>query len=169
MDQSLIRILDNPVVAPAKCVVCGSAGNADRKFIDFGFSFDWYGAVYFCTICFTEIAEKCNFIESKTYETLLERNQELKGALDKADRRIESLNDTLRHCFNGNSLVDTLRDVSDSDEISQAPARGIEDTVGSTPDSNESSNIEESGDIFSSTEFDVPATVTIDASNPLQF
>lgn len=164
--NSRIQIIDNPIAHPAVCIVCMSAGSLKRKFIDFGFSIEWYGAVYFCTICFSEIARALDFVGFSTYQTLLSSNQELKGALDNADRRIESLNDTLRNCLDNSVSVNTLRDVSNSEPSPQTHISRNSDTDRSSPDDDDSSGIEESGDILDDSKSSTP---TAPAENPLQF
>lgn len=153
MTLGRIQILDNPVAPPAKCIVCGAAtGDDKRKFIDFGFTEEWYGVIYFCSLCLTEIFTELNFVEYSTYKTLLEQNQELKRALDDANVRIESLSDTLRNCFNDDSAGDTLRDVFDSSPVSHS--HPVSDSVAEqfASDDNASSDIEKSGDVRSTSE-----------------
>lgn len=51
---------------PSKCVSCGASGlNDGRKFIDFGYDIDYYGAVYFCELCFVEICKQLGWISKK--------------------------------------------------------------------------------------------------------
>jgi hypothetical protein len=143
-----------------------SAGSNNREFIDFGFSTEWYGAVYFCTICFSEIARALDFVGFKTYETLLSQNQELKEALDKANKRIGSLNATLRDCFNGDNPGDTISDVLDSGEVSQPHSEDNSRTEQSSSADDDSSGIEEFGSVLSTSESNSTST---SANNPLQF
>lgn len=166
-EPTLVQILNIPIAAPGTCVICGSPGDDKRKFIDFNLTIDYFGVVYFCTFCFSEIANACNFIENSGYQSLLQRNQELKGALESANTRIESLNATLRDCFNGNSPVDTLRDVPNSHGVSQASKGNNQRPDVPTADSNESFNVEDIGDILNSSDTESPTASK--SSNPLEF
>lgn len=57
--HSRFKILERPCANPGKCAVCGSS---DRPVVDFGFDLDWYGTVYFCVKCLTEIASVVNMV-----------------------------------------------------------------------------------------------------------
>lgn len=57
---SKFRWLERPAALPAKCISCGAV---DRPVIDFGMSFDRYGAVYFCEDCIGEAARVMGFVK----------------------------------------------------------------------------------------------------------
>jgi hypothetical protein len=57
---SKFRWLELPAALPAKCISCGAV---DRPVIDFGMSFDRYGAVYFCEDCIGEAARVFGYIK----------------------------------------------------------------------------------------------------------
>jgi hypothetical protein len=163
---SRIQILNTPVAAPGTCVICGSAGDDNRSFIDFGLNIDYFGVIYFCTICFAEIAVACNFVDNTHYRELLQRNQELTEALEQAQLRNESLNDTFRKHFAGDSPVDTLRDTSDHYEVSRTLEGSNQYAVISAEDVDESSDVEELGSILDAPDIDISA---ITGTNPLKF
>lgn len=52
--NSRFKITERPFAAPGKCAVCGAV---DRPVVDFGLNIEWYGRVYFCTECLTEVAQ----------------------------------------------------------------------------------------------------------------
>ena len=56
---SKFRWLERPAALPAKCIACGAV---NKPVIDFGMSFDRYGAVYFCEDCIQEAARVFGFI-----------------------------------------------------------------------------------------------------------
>ena len=85
--NSRIQILDVPIALPATCVLCGSGGGDGRRFLDFGFQLDMYGAVIFCTFCMESFAEALDYVP--------------KFNLDIAEERIEELNNQY-----GNKLVE---------------------------------------------------------------
>jgi hypothetical protein len=140
---SRIQILKTPLAIPGKCIVCGAVDSEQgRTYIDFGFSIKFYGAVYFCSFCFVEIAEALDFIKNTKFLQLLETNQELKVALSVKDKRIEALNGILRDSFDIDSPADTLRDVSDDTEISSDSEGTIPVPDEPTENNDESSIIE---------------------------
>lgn len=51
--SSRIQLLSRPIAHPGKCVQCGAV---DKEVIDTGVTIRWYGAVYFCLECITEMA-----------------------------------------------------------------------------------------------------------------
>lgn len=56
LNMSKYRILDRPMIKPAKCANCGAHKEDGRKYIDFGLDIDWFGIVYLCTLCLKDIA-----------------------------------------------------------------------------------------------------------------
>lgn len=74
-----VSIIATPIAQPGICCLCGSAHNEDRSYVDFGKQLDWYGAVYFCTICFTEIANMCGYVQVEKVITYKEELSELEA------------------------------------------------------------------------------------------
>lgn len=71
-----MQILPHPLVLPGKCSLCGSSDNTDgRKYIDIGFEIDFYGVIYFCTHCFSQIADAIGFssaeVNDSTYQEMV--------------------------------------------------------------------------------------------------
>lgn len=60
--QSRFILLERPLASPGKCAVCGTTS---RPVIDFNFNLDWYGAVYFCIDCLTEVARVVGLVPVK--------------------------------------------------------------------------------------------------------
>lgn len=63
--HSRFKLLDRPVVIPGKCVVCGAV---DRPVVDFQFSMEYYGVVYFCVFCLAEVATVIGMVDGKLLE-----------------------------------------------------------------------------------------------------
>lgn len=85
--MSKYRILERPDVNPAKCANCGGFKDDGRLYIDFGLQVDWYGAVFLCGHCLSEISIKMGLhraLEVKILQ-LEEKIEELKGAQISAD------------------------------------------------------------------------------------
>lgn len=51
-----VQVTKNPPALPRSCVICNASSNGMKDFIDFNFSIDYYGAVYFCSDCMIPIA-----------------------------------------------------------------------------------------------------------------
>lgn len=87
------QIIDHPAL-PGKCVSCGYAGGDDglsagyrRRFVDWNFSLDYYGAVVLCMTCVTEMSKLAGYIPPDAYKQMQEEsvaalvsNQELRRA-----------------------------------------------------------------------------------------
>jgi hypothetical protein len=59
---SRFKLLERPLAIPGKCVTCGAV---DRPVIDTGWNIDYYGVVYFCTFCLTEVATVIGMVDGK--------------------------------------------------------------------------------------------------------
>lgn len=55
--NSRFRVLNVAIKKPGTCFVCKSDGGDERQFVDFGKTVDWYGVVYICTFCVSEVAK----------------------------------------------------------------------------------------------------------------
>ena len=80
------------MMSPACCRICRAVDNREW-FIDLGYSEDWWGSVYYCSLCFDELAGAGGYMrESKLveyredYNTMLEMikdgSWELNNAVD---------------------------------------------------------------------------------------
>lgn len=54
-----IKLLDKPLVPPGKCAVCGAV---DRQVIDIGLDVEWYGVIYFCIECVTDMGSTIGMV-----------------------------------------------------------------------------------------------------------
>lgn len=94
--QSRFSVHDNPDVAPGKCAVCSSVGGDGRKFIDFGMQLDWYGAVYFCTFCVTELASAGGYVAVENYRKAVDQNASLIKELNATNESFRDYRDATR-------------------------------------------------------------------------
>lgn len=115
--NSRFSIHDNPNVAPGVCCVCKHPGGDGRKFIDFGFQLDFYGAVYFCTYCFTEASQAFGFVSlekhvelQNTHTVLLLANHNLEASFEEFKNASRTL---LRNCRCGDILGDVVGNSAD--------------------------------------------------------
>lgn len=151
--QSLGRfqviVNSSPPALPGKCVVCGTTSR-DISYVDFGFDLDFYGVVYFCSNCITEVAMLLNYIPPAQWQELTDslgdvvaentelqqRNGELKHAIDSLSRLISA------------GSVTVTVDVEDVADTEQQP----EDTGAATIEPNAEYSYAESGSIESNNE-----------------
>lgn len=59
-------------ISPNKCMACGSFHGT---FIDFGLNDDWYGAVYFCSDCVSDMATQLGYASPSQRRALISSNQ----------------------------------------------------------------------------------------------
>jgi hypothetical protein len=60
-----------PPCMPGKCAVCGGSGDKDSEFLDIGLELDFYGVVYFCSICvFGDILKALDLVTQQKYDEL---------------------------------------------------------------------------------------------------
>jgi|KBSMisStaDraftv2_1062788.scaffolds.fasta_scaffold08400_11 hypothetical protein len=83
------RILEKPMAPPACCKICGAASDSEREYwVDTGTWEEFYGAVYYCAVCFEEIAALVGLIPTK------EANR-IKGQLEDARSEIRELKSSI--------------------------------------------------------------------------
>jgi hypothetical protein len=155
--QGRVQIIQVPIALPGKCVICGSVGGDGRKFIDFSWQMDWYGAIIFCENCMTEVMDVIGYVHEDTHNELKTRYENLiqeAGALAKIN---EELKNVLRNAFGidpdrTDSYPDSGGMLSTNDAIPEDNERNAESTnVG------DAFTIEPSGEQGSD---DVPAPTT---------
>lgn len=81
VESSRARILNAPILAPGTCFLCGASRSDDRSYIDFGKDIDFVGVIYFCSFCFTEIANQLGCLTP-------EQSIQLENELESARKRI---------------------------------------------------------------------------------
>lgn len=157
--QSRIQILDVPILAPGICLVCGTAGIDDRKFVDFGKQVEWYGAVYLCSECITEVARAVGFIPVAEFDKLLEELKKTQADKGLSDAKVEGVNSALDVLFSNYS-----RGIVSVDEFVRSTVLDSEKSNGITESSEESNSgesktdesivVEGSDDIFDDSDFE---------------
>ncbi len=73
-------------ISPSKCMACGSFHGT---FVDFGLNDDWYGAVYFCSACVTDMADQLGFHSPAQWA-------HMETAFKKQEQEINFLNEQLK-------------------------------------------------------------------------
>lgn len=144
--NSRFRILNLAIRKPGVCFVCGSDGNDERQFVDFGKTVDWYGVVYICTFCVFEVAKLLG-LGLKSDWVLAQKN--LQEEISKGDVRWIEAREELRaarlllrncHCDNSNSSDSGPDSVQVDVESDPVPEQ-------TSTDADESGDVQESGDV----------------------
>jgi hypothetical protein len=111
-------VTGTPQCLPAKCVICGTPGDKDSKFIDTGWDIDFYGVVYFCMNCIVEAASVLDFVpvdQLLLVKDKLEQEEFKREALEKEN---EELRNAINSLNRAGFSTDTSRVDIDSDQIS---------------------------------------------------
>jgi len=122
------NVSKTPSALPSKCVVCGAWGGDGRDFVDFGMDIDFYGAIYFCSVCLTECCNKLGYISPDQWQSVNTMNDELIRRIQILEADNVSLRtalvatDFLRGGYSDDSLVANEQKSDSSDEgISPEP------------------------------------------------
>lgn len=148
-----IAVINTPVAAPGVCCLCGTSGGDDRTFVDFGKQLDWYGAVYFCNFCFTEVSQALNFIPVAKYSELHTEFRELLVKYNQLKARFEVINSALR-----NGLDNEYIEPSNSPpkpgslEATEELIRAITNATEGDAEANEPSSLEGSNSVYDNAE-----------------
>lgn len=119
-------ITGTPPIAPAKCVICGTSGNKESKFIDTGWDIDFYGVVYFCLNCIKEAAAVLSMVPTEKLsealdvlgqeqfmrEVLQEENEDLRDVISLLTSRGFSTGDSGSDSDSSKSVVDERKEES---------------------------------------------------------
>ncbi len=98
-----IQILSQPRALPGHCILCGYPGGEGRKFVDFNFDLDFFGAVIFCDKCILAVLEKLDFVSndraSALNETIIKQMEDI--------QQLEAENAKLRAAFDSLDFIPT--------------------------------------------------------------
>lgn len=120
MSSERIQVLDFPKAAPGKCVICGFAGGVGtdgRKFIDFQFDLDFFGAIIFCEHCFTAGVNALGYLSPQQTTDLKFNLQDLGEKL----QRVLAENDKLRSALDSLSFLPSSSDSNSSSTDEKLP------------------------------------------------
>ncbi len=117
------NVTNAPHALPSKCVVCGSWGGDGRKFVDFGMDIDFYGAIYFCSVCLTECCNKLGYINPDQWQSVNTMNDELISRV----QTLEADNVNLRSALSATDFLrggfDYSSPVANDEKPNQEPER----------------------------------------------
>lgn len=125
-EASKIQILEAPRLSPGVCAVCGSSNNEDRNYIDTGWTIEWYGVVYFCTFCMTEIANHIGCLTKEQSEALEEELNSAKQTIINFRNKEAAVDDAIDKLRSTNLFNDSNIHLVDSGVLS---ATGLYDTA----------------------------------------
>lgn len=123
------KVLNQPYALPSKCAFCSLGHNQDGKvsFIDTTLDLDFYGVVYICSNCLTEIAKSLGFIPPEGWQKIVEDST---NSLIENDR-LRAENNGLRDAVNiltGHHCVSVQPSGSDAVKIIAEANRIIDRT-----------------------------------------
>lgn len=87
MASSRFQIIENnQLLPPGNCVSCGGGPSIDnRRFIDLGFSLEFFGALYICTMCMCAVAADVGYVPESEgqglVQELIDTKEKLNGVL----------------------------------------------------------------------------------------
>lgn len=115
--QSRIKVFNRPPSSPGKCAVCGSS---NKPVIDIGLDVDFYGVVYFCNECATQIGKAVGMHIHDEVITLQMENLLVKKNTNTAEALLKDLASHVSSIVNtGINDVDRLFDSANS--VVEAP------------------------------------------------
>lgn len=147
--NSRFRVLNVAVKKPGTCFVCKSDGGDERQFVDFGKTVDWYGVVYICTFCVSEVAKILGLMpiaEREAFERELEEKVINANSMTEAlEEQVNAARILLRNCRCGDS--DSSDSVTYPVQVDVESDSEPEQDFG---DADESSDVKEPGDVSES-------------------
>lgn len=98
--MSKYKILATPYYKPGKCANCGASKDDGRKYIDFGLEVDWYGIVYICGSCLSDVANAVGLFDRLNLRILdlekaLEEEKKNKTSLDELKEKGVEIQETI--------------------------------------------------------------------------
>jgi len=113
------RVVEQPTALPAQCKGCGAGTLSEGRewWVDTGTFEEFYGQVYYCSICMTEIAELCGFLGP-------DRRIVLDTQLKEANAQIRELKESLSALTTLGIDVGTLAEFVSSHYVSLEGTEG---------------------------------------------
>lgn len=65
-----VQVVDNLLALPAKCYYCGTSEPDRGPWLDTGIEIEYYGVVYYCTLCMNDLANKMGYITPEVADEL---------------------------------------------------------------------------------------------------
>lgn len=125
------KVLDQPYSLPSKCAFCSLGHNQDGKvtFIDTTLDLDFYGVVYICSNCLTEISNSLGYISPAAWEKIV------KDSTDNLieNERLKAENDVLRSTVTGLTIHRCNRDITSYTLHEDAPGPEVNEPAGEPP------------------------------------
>jgi hypothetical protein len=91
----VFRVVDVPEALPGQCYFCGSASK--EKYLDFGTSQEFYGALYGCNECMFAAAKLLGFLSPIEVETLVREHRERSEALSILQIQHQALEEAMQN------------------------------------------------------------------------
>lgn len=112
-DQAKFRLITETAL-PHKCMACGLNADGSRKFVDFGVSFDYEGAMLICSDCAEAIGRLMNLITRDEHDRAVEALTLCQEKLRTAETMINELTAAFTTIDFVHSHLDDMRSAGDS-------------------------------------------------------
>lgn len=134
--MSKYRVMPVPDQQPGKCANCGASKPDGRSYADFGLLIPWYGTVFLCSICITDIARNVGSFKSIegdlkfaqehaiATQNLWDLGKELENKINEAFEGVKEYFDRLRSLGDGLPPHTGLSVESDKESSKQAAGEG---------------------------------------------
>jgi len=119
-----VQVLAAPRLAPGHCCICGSSDQESRDFIDMGWEIDFFGVVYICTFCFSEVVNILGCLTKEQSEALEHENNILRQRIVDFQAKELAIHDA----------ADKLRASGLLDFASSGDSSGSDSTISSGPE-----------------------------------
>lgn len=130
---SRFKLLSRPLAAPGKCACCGAV---DRPVVDFGLDVRWFGVVYFCELCLTEIGQIIGLVpESELLEVKQDSARTFKDQVLSRDLTVISNEQLDTPAYSLRNILDALAssfyggDYSMAERLAERTERTVPETT----------------------------------------
>jgi hypothetical protein len=86
-----VQVVDNLLALPAKCYHCGTSEPDRGPWLDTGIEIEYYGVVYYCTLCMNFIADTMGYVTPEVADELKLQVLQLSGEKLSLQRRVNAL------------------------------------------------------------------------------
>lgn len=162
------QVVSYPAALPNKCCLCGyalSGSSNDRWWLDIGVNIDYYGALYFCSVCFTQGASELGYIDPDVVEALRDVESERMATINKLEGQNVALRSAINALTGSGHFSESvsLDDVSVTDETSQGSDSRSETAIVGVKRSDtkaaKSADVERSDDLSTTSSIDTSLNI----------
>lgn len=101
-----VKIVSAPERLPGKCGLCGTA-TSKKGFLDTSLSYDFFGALYFCYNCITEMGDQFGLLNEEKSSALTAQLASTKKELEETKEALNELDRLRSYLSTAKHIVDT--------------------------------------------------------------